>query len=310
MATTKTILDFGSAASIDGTNDYLLIEQTTGPIYKKINRSTFLGVAGQPADISSVQTLTSKTLTAPAISAPVLSGTITGTYTLGGTPTFPTSVVTLTGVQTLTSKTLTSPAITGGTISNTTIAVDSIAGFSTSTIVTVGGVQMNNGTIATNNAVVNASVADGAITPAKLQAGSGTGWTWQTFTPTWSNLTPGNGTVNARFTQIGKMVWIYLSFVLGSTSVVGTSPSFTPPVAASTLYTTVGVNSIVGFGTYNAAAVGAIAAPFFNATNAAISLGFFGPSATNNGLVAVSASLPGVWTTNNNINITIFYEAS
>ncbi|MGE0289695.1 MAG: hypothetical protein AB7I42_25605, partial [Bradyrhizobium sp.] len=42
------------------------------------------------------QTLTNKTLTAP-----VLSGTVTGTYTLAGTPTFPATVVSTTGTQTL-----------------------------------------------------------------------------------------------------------------------------------------------------------------------------------------------------------------
>jgi len=53
--------------------------------------------------ISSTSTLTNKTLTAP-----VLGGTITGTYTLGGTPTFPSTVVSTTGTQTLTDKRLTS----------------------------------------------------------------------------------------------------------------------------------------------------------------------------------------------------------
>lgn len=48
--------------------------------------------AGTPAQHALVandttQTLTNKTLTDPAISSPVLSGTVTGTYTLGGTPT-------------------------------------------------------------------------------------------------------------------------------------------------------------------------------------------------------------------------------
>lgn len=63
-------------------------------------------------DKTTAQTLTNKTLTAP-----VLSGTITGTYTIGGTPTFPSTVVTTTGTQTLTNKTLTSPQI--NSISNT-----------------------------------------------------------------------------------------------------------------------------------------------------------------------------------------------
>jgi len=47
-------------------------------------------------------TLTNKTLTAP-----VLSGTVTGTYTLGGTPTVPSTVVLTTDTQTLTNKRVT-----------------------------------------------------------------------------------------------------------------------------------------------------------------------------------------------------------
>ncbi len=59
----------------------------------------------------------SVTLTNKTLASPVVSGTITGTYTIGGTPTFPATVVTTTGTQTLTNKTLTAPVIS--TITNT-----------------------------------------------------------------------------------------------------------------------------------------------------------------------------------------------
>lgn len=80
---------------------------------------------GTPASgkltLTSVATLfdaATSTLTNKTITAPVLSGTVTGTYTLGGTPTFPAAVVTLTGSQTLTNKTLTAPVL-GGTVTGT-----------------------------------------------------------------------------------------------------------------------------------------------------------------------------------------------
>lgn len=55
---------------------------------------------------------TTDTLTNKTIDNPVLSGTLTGTYTIGGTPTFPAAVATLTGAQTLTNKTLTAATLT------------------------------------------------------------------------------------------------------------------------------------------------------------------------------------------------------
>lgn len=44
--------------------------------------------------------------TSPTLTTPALSGTVTGTYTLGGTPTFPSTVVLTTATQTLSGKTL------------------------------------------------------------------------------------------------------------------------------------------------------------------------------------------------------------
>jgi hypothetical protein len=43
--------------------------------------------ATAPVTVGGTQTLTSKTLTSPTLTTPVLSGSITGTYTLAGTPT-------------------------------------------------------------------------------------------------------------------------------------------------------------------------------------------------------------------------------
>ena len=60
---------------------------------------------------------------------------------------------------------------------------------------------------------------------------------WQTWTDiTYANLTVGNGTVVARYVQIGKTVIGHFIFTLGSTSAIGTAPTVTPPITASSSY--------------------------------------------------------------------------
>ena len=56
---------------------------------------------------------------------------------------------------------------------------------------------------------------------------------WTSYTPTYGNFTLGNGTVTARYSQIGKTVSFTVKIVLGSTSSVGTEPSISFPIAAA-----------------------------------------------------------------------------
>lgn len=59
---------------------------------------------------------------------------------------------------------------------------------------------------------------------------------WSTWAPTWTNLTVGNGTALARYMRIGKLIAYRLRFTLGSSSAVGTNPSFTVPVTPLASY--------------------------------------------------------------------------
>lgn len=86
-------------------------------------------------------------------------------------------------------------------------------------------------------AVTTAKIADAAVTNAKLSTATGEiGAAWQSWTPTWTNLTVGNSTVVANYIKIGKTVRFRLSLTLGSTGSVGSNPIFTLPVASVSSY--------------------------------------------------------------------------
>jgi hypothetical protein len=144
----------------DRANDYIYVVNGSTQYRSTINNE--LGITGTPVGTTDSQTLTNKVLTAPTISSSVLSGTITGTYTLGGTPTFPASVVTLTGSQTLTNKVLTSPTISSPTITNASITADAISGFSTANTGTIYGVAITSG------AISGSSITSGTVGAAQL----------------------------------------------------------------------------------------------------------------------------------------------
>lgn len=244
---TTTISALTAATTIDGSADYFPIDTASPNATNKINRNTFLGVSGTPADISSVQTFTNKvvgntnTVTIKDTLFTLqddgdttkqakfqLSGITTATTRTFTVPNATTTLVGTDVAQTLTNKTITSPAITGGTLDNATVTVDSISGHTAAGTVTVGGMQIVSGVIATSNSVVATNITDASVTPAKLLAGTGSTWPTTTYSPTvtgWS----GTPTTTARYIQTGKLVFLIFS-IQGTSN--ATTATMTLPVAA------------------------------------------------------------------------------
>lgn len=172
MTPTAVIGSYTAANSIDGSTHFLLIQPGgVSTAYEKINRNVFLGVTGQPMDISSTQTISNKVLnntnlvtlldgsftlqnnvdtTKRAIfSVAGVTTSTTRTYTL---PNASSTLVDLVSSQTLINKTFTSPAITGGSIDNSTITVDAISGHTVAGNGSVYGLSIHSGVIQTSGA--------------------------------------------------------------------------------------------------------------------------------------------------------------
>jgi len=324
---TKVIGDYNAAVTIDGATNYLLIQPGSASTpYAKINRNTFLGVTGQPADLTTVQTLQNKvvdnsntvtlkdtlftlqddgdTTKQARFQLSGITTATTRTYTL---PNASSTLVDLSSSQTLTNKTLTSPTISGGSISNSTVAVDAIGEFTTNNGVTIDGLNIKDGALNTNNSVVTANITDTAVTPAKLQSGTGSGWSWQSWTPTWTNLTVGNGTVTANYIQTGKQVTASLFLTFGSTTSVSGLITFSLPVSGNARYSAINIigNALLG-DTGNANYPAAVNNS--NATTAIINA--FNASGTYTTYTGTSSTVPFTWGNGDTLSCLLFYEAA
>ena len=109
------------------------------------------------------------------------------------------------------------------------VTVDAISGHTDADSGSVYGVTVTNGAISSS-----AAIGDGIIVPNGLVAGSGATWDPQSWTPSYNNLDPGDGTVVALYTQIGKVVEATYILTFGASTTIGTNPSVSLPVTAAT----------------------------------------------------------------------------
>jgi hypothetical protein len=124
-------------------------------------------------------------------------------------------------VETLTNKTLTSPKINEDVeVTATSTELNKLDGVAGDVVGTTDTQTLTNKTIDGDSNTVQ-DVPYSAIK----------GVAWTSFTPTWTHFTPGNSTVSGHYCQIGKVVFLTVGVVLGSTaSVAAAEVKLTLPV--------------------------------------------------------------------------------
>jgi len=132
---------------------------------------------------------------------------------------------------------------------------------------------------------------------------------WADYTPTFGNVTIGNGTLVGRYTQIGGTVHVYGSLTFGSTSAVTGSATASIPITASSDYTAaidaVGNSAFVESG--GSRWTGLVT---FNSGLATILLRLSLTSGSHQGEAVISASVPFTWGTGDVISWSLTYEAA
>ena len=293
------IPDKTQETNIDRAADSLLVYDNSATALRRATVNNLLDLTSHPVGINDTQTLTNKTITAPTVSDPVLSGTVTGTYTLGGTPTFPSAVVTLTGSQTLTNKVLTSPTINTATIANPTLTTDTVSEHTAANGVTVDGLNIKDSKLNTNNSVVTANITDAAVTPAKLLAGTGSSWEWTSWTPTLTNLSGGTITY-AKYIQIGKTIHWSFKYTLAGAGVAG-RVSITLPATIDTTALAVG-ESMLSRATFNDQGTATFYGQASVKSSTEVYIDVNGTGSTYLGITSLSSTVPHTWANTDTIS--------
>jgi hypothetical protein len=150
------------------------------------------------------------------------------------------------------------------------------------------------------------SSSDVAFLRADSTASTGLKWdndAWTTWTPTFTGVTIGNGTTNAKYKQIGKTVFGYVYFSLGSTSSITGTIKTTFPVTPTS------IGNINYLGTFTDATFGYyMAYPVVEASN--IVLFAANASGTYVAYTNTSSTVPFTWTTNDNFYVSFTYEVA
>lgn len=145
-------------------------------------------------------------------------------------------------------------------------------------------------------------VAGQVLTAAELNAIA----TFTSFTPTWTNLTVGNGTNTGRYAQVNELVFMQVDLVFGSTTSISGDVRLTLPVEADS-FRLDGTGGQVWFeddtGTdYNGGTMR------FNSTE--ITLRVWNTSGTYLSGTALSSTVPFTWTNPDKLTVTHWYKAA
>lgn len=166
------------------------------------------------------------------------------------------------------------------------------------------------GTKLADSAITTAKIADANVTNAKLATSAGEiGAAWAAWTPTMTadggSPAIGNGTLNAKYLQIGKTIHFKISLTFGSTTSFGTGAVYlSPPISNATDFNT---NSPVGtaFMRDNSTTNKLAGVIVLNSGK----LGFYSNMSLT-ALAATGAASPWTWATSDTLYASGTYEAA
>lgn len=133
---------------------------------------------------------------------------------------------------------------------------------------------------------------------------------WASWTPTWTNLTVGNGTVTAVYaTLANKMIACRLTVVFGSTTAISGAVSFTLPVTRAAFAGTAGIIPI-GLARFLDSGVAGYEGRLITVSTTTGRLLYDAVAGALISLTDLSSTTPFTWGTSDEIGAEFYYEAA
>lgn len=130
------------------------------------------------------------------------------------------------------------------------------------------------------------------------------------FTPSWTNLTTGNGTNVGYFSMQGRQVTVKQLFTFGSTSAMGTAPRFALPIAPNTDALSSIVSGFAGTANINDATGSTYPslALYSSASSGSCLIRIMAADVTSASHREITATVPFTWTTSDTVQSYFTYE--
>lgn len=135
------------------------------------------------------------------------------------------------------------------------------------------------------------------LTAAELNAAGA----WTTFTPSWTNLTVGNATQDFKYSLFNKIMFIRGRLTFGTTTTMGTDPSFTIPASATAVTNSLGLAELNDFGT-------GVFVGHWRTSGTTVNLRTWNAAGTYVQRATVTATVPYTWATGDQIDLSIVLE--
>jgi len=132
------------------------------------------------------------------------------------------------------------------------------------------------------------------------------GGDWTAYTPTWTNLSPGNGTTDFAYKQLSKTVLVRGLFTRGSTSTITGAVSISLPVTSKSF--TAGF--VLGIANFDDVGVNGYSGVVRWESTTSASLRAFNAAGTYVVNSSISSTVPFTWATGDLLAVEFFYEAA